>query len=176
MLDTQIFFFLNDFAGQSPFLDSVIVFFASYLAYILVAAFVAFLFFSAYTKREKWEILAVTVISAGIARGFITEVIRYFYHRPRPFTELGIHPLFTDSAWSFPSGHATFFFAMATAIYLYNRKWGMWFFAGTVLVTLARVAAGVHYPSDILGGAIIGVFTGYFTYRAVRSYLARKTN
>ena len=75
----------------------------------------------------------------------------------------------TDSAWSFPSGHATFFFAMATAIYLYNKKWGIWFFVGAILISIGRVIAGLHYPSDILGGAIIGAFVAYVTF-----YVAQK--
>ncbi|HEY4500828.1 MAG TPA: hypothetical protein VJI70_00985, partial [Candidatus Paceibacterota bacterium] len=62
-LDTQLFYLLNGLSGQSPFLDEVIVFFASYLAYILIALFLVFLFFSQYTKREKMQIFLVTVIS-----------------------------------------------------------------------------------------------------------------
>ncbi len=157
-LDTQVFYALNSLAGQSSFVDGAIVFCASYLAYILAVLFPVLVFFSQYSKREKWELLLVPGAAALVSRFGVAELIRFFYHHPRPFVGLpGVHALFTDSSWSFPSGHATFFFALSTAIYLYNKKWGTWFLVASVVVTLGRVMAGVHYPSDILGGALIGV-------------------
>ena len=71
---------------------------------------------------------------------------------------------------SFPSGHAAFFFALAMAVYFYNKKWGTWFFATAILITVARVIAGVHYPPDILGGAVIGIMVAYIVF-----YFAERT-
>ena len=174
--DTQLFFLLNGLAGKSPVFDGLIVFCASYLAYILGALFLALVFFSSYSRYRKLEILVVTATSSIIARFGITEIIRAFYHRPRPFSVLQTHQLLTDSAWSFPSGHATFFFAMATALYLYNKKWGIGFFLATILITVSRVIAGVHYPSDILGGAVIGILVGYGTVYFVRKLAPQETH
>lgn len=169
-LDTQLFFFLNGLAGQSLFFDGIIVFFASYLAYLMPVIFLGLVFFSSYSRREKWILLVVAGAASVIARFGVAELIRLFYHRPRPFLVLpDVHALFTDSAWSFPSGHATFFFAFSTAVYLYNKKWGIGFFVATVLITVSRVIAGVHYPSDIIGGAIIGIIVAYITV-----YIARR--
>ena len=167
-LDTQLFYLLNNLAGQLPIRDTVIVFFASYLAYVLVVVFLALVFFSAYSKREKLEMLLVAGISSIIARFGITELIRFLYHRPRPFSVLPVHQLLTDSAWSFPSGHATFFFALATAVYLYNKKWSIGFFVATILMTVSRIIAGIHYPSDIVGGAAIGVVIALITFYVAR--------
>ncbi|MFA6519919.1 MAG: phosphatase PAP2 family protein [Candidatus Paceibacterota bacterium] len=164
-MDTQIFFVLNNLAGQSPVFNSAVVFLASYLPYLLVVLLLALVFFSQYSKREKWQILLIVGISALVARFGVTELIRLFIHRPRPFLAMPVHQLLTDSAWSFPSGHATFFFALSTAVYLYNKKWGVWFFVATVLITVSRVIAGIHYPSDIIGGALIGSAVAYVTYR-----------
>lgn len=173
-LDTQLFYLLNNLAGQSRVFDSIVVFLASYLAYILVALFLALVFFSQYPRRKKWEIVLVTGTSAVIARLGVTELIRFLYPRPRPFSVLPVHQLLTDTAWSFPSGHATFFFAMATAIYFYNKKWGIGFFIATILITVSRVIAGVHYPSDIIGGALIGVLVAYGVVSVVRMIVAAK--
>lgn len=163
-LDIQLFHLLNGLAGKSPFFDGVVVFFASYLAYILPAVLLALVFFSGYPRRVKIDLLLTAAAASIIARTGVTEVIRYFYHRPRPFSVLETNQLLTDSAWSFPSGHATFFFALSTVVYLYNRRWGMASFAASALITVSRVIAGVHYPSDIVAGAIIGVLAGYFAY------------
>ncbi len=163
-LDTQLFYLFNDLAGQSPLFDGVIVFFASPTAYIFIAVFLMWLLFSHYPRREKLYILLVVASSAVVARLGVTELIRLFYHRPRPFLDLPTTQLLTSNEWSFPSGHAAFFFAMATAVYLYNKKWGMGFFVAATLITVSRVIAGIHYPSDVIAGALIGTIVGYAVF------------
>ena len=176
-LDTQLFYLLNGVVGQSAILDGVIVFIASYLPYLVVAAFIVFVAFSKYSRQGKLELLLVAGAASVIARLGFTELIRFFYQHPRPFTALpDVHQLFTDSAWSFPSGHAMFFFAMATAIYLYNKKWGIGFLLAAALITVGRVIAGVHYPSDIVGGAIIGALIASITVYFARKLLAEKAH
>jgi len=70
----------------------------------------------------------------------------------------GIHMLVNcGSGRSFPSSHAVNNFAVATLFSTYYRRWRWWFFSWATLVALSRPAVGVHYPSDILGGAAIGV-------------------
>lgn len=175
-LDTQLFYALNSLAGQSHLLDWVIVFFASYLAYIMGVLFLALVYFSHYPVREKWEIFWVTAISSLVARFGVAELIRLFYHRLRPYADpalSNVHRLITDASWSFPSGHATFFFAMAMALYLYNKKWGTWFFIAATFIAIARVIAGVHYPSDIIGGAVIGIAVAYAIFHVARRVAAR---
>jgi undecaprenyl-diphosphatase len=175
-MDIQLFYFFNNLAGRWGVFDMVVVFFAHYVPYLLMVVFLGFLYFSKYSLQKKIHIFWVTMLSAAIARGFITELIRMFYHRPRPFVALPVHQLLVDSAWSFPSGHATFFFAMAAALYFHNKKWGAWFFVASVLISIARVIAGVHYPSDIVGGALIGVAVAYTVthYLSKDAYDARK--
>mgnify|MGYP001590667369 FL=1 len=114
-------------------------------------------------KPEKLRLFWFAAASAAIARFGVTEAIRFFYHRPRPFLALQINKLSADGDWlysiknwSFPSGHSAFFFAMATAIYFCNKKWGIGFFIAAILMNISRIIAGAHYPSDIIGGAIIG--------------------
>ena len=171
--DIQLFYLLNSLAGQQRVFDELIVFLALYLPYLIPFILLVLVFCSAYSRREKWELVLVAAVSSIIARAGVTELIRYFYHRPRPFTALDTPSLFTDTAWSFPSGHATFFFAMATAVYLYNKKWGIGFFIATILITMSRVIAGVHYPSDILDGAAIGILVAYATAAVVRHRTAQ---
>lgn len=60
-------------------------------------------------------------------------------------------------AASFPSGHATTAFAFATALALFIPRWGLAFFLAALAIAVARVAVGAHYPSDVLGGMVLGV-------------------
>ena len=156
-LDLKLFYLLNDLAGHSRMFDALVVFLAAYLQYVLLLVFLVFLYVSRHAMREKLRIFLVTVFSAGIARFGVTEIIRFFYHRPRPFITYHVHQLLSDTEWSFPSGHSAFFFAMAGALYCYNKKWGTGFFVAAVLMNISRVIAGIHYPSDILGGMIVGM-------------------
>ena len=66
---------------------------------------------------------------------------------------------------SFPSGHALFFFAIGYMIYLYDKKWGYFFLFLAILMGVARVMVGMHYPLDILGGAIIGMLVAFYFYK-----------
>lgn len=170
-LDTTLFFLLNNCAGYSQLADSIIVFFAEYLAYILVAVFFVLVYLSKERLREKIVMISIVAFSSLFARYVITELIRFFYHRPRPFLTYHVHQLLPETSYSFPSGHSTFFFAFSYAIYLYNKKWGVWFLGATVLMTISRIMAGVHYPSDIVGGAIIGILAAKLSFVYLRKRL-----
>ena len=170
-LDIQLFHFFNNFAGQSRIFDTLIIFLAEYFQYLLVIVFLLLLYFSGYARPEKIRVFLVTIGSIIVSRLGVAELIRFFYHRPRPFLALEAHKLiansdwfYSDTEWSFPSGHSAFFFAMATAIYLYNKKWGVGFFIAAILMNVSRIVAGVHYPSDILGGMIVGMLTAYVIF------------
>lgn len=180
VLDIKLFYLFNSLAGQSHIFDTLIVFLAAYLQYFLVFTFLLLFYFSGYAKPEKIRIFWATIVSIAIARLGVTELIRFFLHRPRPFLTLQVHKLlssgwfYSDTEWSFPSGHSAFFFAMATAIFLYNKKWGVGFFIAAILMNISRIIAGVHYPSDILGGAIIGIVVGYIVFHFVEKQKPRE--
>ena len=168
MFDLKLFYFFNNLAGQYRIFDALVIFLAGYFQYLLIAIFLLLLFFSGYGKPEKLRIFWVTVISITVARLGAVELIRFFYHRPRPFMAIQVHQLLSENEWSFPSGHSAFFFAMAMAIYFYNKKWGTWFFIAAILMNISRIIAGVHYPSDIIGGAIIGMAVAYIVFTLLK--------
>jgi undecaprenyl-diphosphatase len=73
---------------------------------------------------------------------------------------------------SFPSDHATAAFAIAVSIWLRSRRIGWLVLAIATILAVARVAVGVHYPSDVLGGAILGTAAAlFFWLPPVRGYL-----
>ena len=162
-LDIKLFYFFNDIAGKSFIADAFIVFLSEYLQYLVVAVLLLLLYVSYHTSREKRRIFQVVIISIFISRVAVTELIRMFYHRPRPYLEIPAHNLLNESAFSFPSGHAAFFFALAAAVYGFNKKWGIGFFISAAVISISRIAAGIHYPSDIIGGMIIGMLAAYLT-------------
>lgn len=142
--------------------DWLTIFFASYLQYVLGILFFVFLAIKV-APVKRWQAFWSGIVSVIVARGIITTAIRYFYHKPRPFVVNNFIPLITENDFSFPSGHMTFFFALSTVIYVHDKKWGVWFMIASALMGIARIAAGVHWPSDIIGGAAIGIAIGWLT-------------
>ena len=160
-MDLQIFQAINNFAGRWSWLDWLGRFFATDVAYIIVIVMVLICILYKPLRRT----IFVSFVSASIARGVIVTIIRWLYHRPRPILVTDVHALVVNNEWSFPSGHASFFFALATGVFLYNRKWGIVLYIFSVLMGLARIFVGVHWPSDILAGAALGIVVGYGVFR-----------
>lgn len=159
--DLAIFNFFHSFADQSSAMNWLIIFFGKYLAYLMVFA-TLFLLWQEKSWRHrvyKFSLIALAVI---LSRGLITGIIRFFAFRSRPFVQLELAPVFNHGdVASFPSGHASVFFALAFAIFLFNKKLGSIFLLGALLMGLARIAAGVHWPLDIIAGALIGILSAF---------------
>lgn len=164
-LDTKLFYALYHFAGISNWGDRLILFFGDYFIYVLILVFLAFLYRDFQrTRFQSLKLYMFSFAAALFARYGVASFIRIFVHRPRPFLALSLPHLINDTAYSFPSGHTIFIFALATGVLFFNRKLAYFFYASGLLVALARVAGGVHYPSDIVGGALLGIATTTILY------------
>lgn len=150
---------LNDFLRQHDAVEDPLVFYIN-ISEVLFAATLAVIFLAAQGHRwREWRRASVAaVISAGLALA-LAAVIGGLVDRARPFVaDPGqLHLFVAHSAdASFPSDHATASFAIAIAILLRKPRWGLVALALAAILSVGRVAAGVHYPSDALGGAALG--------------------
>lgn len=170
-MDIVIFNFFNSLANRNFFFDLVIIFFAKWLPYFIILIFLVYYGLKLYKNKITYGQALLPIISATIARGVIKEIIVFFYSRPRPFEVIKIHQLLgdTETGGSFPSGHAIFFFALSAGIYSYNKKAGLIFLIASSLMTLARIAAGLHWPSDILAGAVLGIAASFFIWTLMKT-------
>lgn len=150
-MDTQLFVTINSWAGQVQVLDWLAIFFGKYFIY-LFAAGIALLWFQ---KKYRWQVY-LALGSALVNRGIIGEVIKRLVQRPRPYQIIGVHQLIADNELnvSFPSGHAIIFFSLAFAFWGTKYFWP--FFILACIASFSRIFAGLHYPSDIVAGAVIG--------------------
>jgi len=157
--DYLIFQKINNLAGQCSWFDKLMIFLSEYLIYFLFIGGLVYLFFF---YEKQWKKLIPVILAIILSRGIITEIIRFFYYRPRPFLT---HPvtLLTqhDISGSFPSGHMTFIFPLIYFVALANKKMGWVFLVLGVLMGLARIYVGVHYPLDIIFGILIGVLSAW---------------
>jgi undecaprenyl-diphosphatase len=167
-MNQSLFLFIHNFSGRSPILDGIGIFFANYLVYFLVLGFL-FLVLVEDGSRRKLYRFAEGALAILLSRGIVTELIRHFYYHPRPFEFYGFVSLVPESGASFPSGHMTFLFALAMAVWYANRKWGIVYFLLSLVVGIARIYAGVHWPLDILGGIVVGIACGMIVHGLLRS-------
>lgn len=168
-LDLYFLNLINGFAGKWDFLDYFFMFCADYLGNVLLFVLVIFL---AINYRKYWRMVLEAVIAAVFTRFVLTALIRWLWFRPRPFLALNFAPLISQSAKeaSFPSGHASFYFALSTIVYYYNKKAGILFFAASFLIAVSRVFVGVHWPSDVFVGAILGILMGIILNKIFRKH------
>lgn len=169
-MNISIFSYLYSFTHQLTFLDGLIVFCAVELIYIMflvagIFIFINYKFFQIRNTfiilRDKWKEIFSIILSPAIA-WIIASSSKILIHTSRPFILLSnIQPLFKESGYAFPSGHATAISALAFAIYFKNKKLGYIFMIAGILIGLARIAGGVHFPVDIIGGYLLGFLVAF---------------
>lgn len=164
--DSTIFHFLYSFAELNRALDLFIIFLGSILPYLvgLAVIILPYLLLESSDRRSisKGEAIIYAFISGIIARFAITPLIRFYFPRERPFTLLHLTPLIANETGSgFPSGHAVFFFALAASVWFFDRKFGYLLGVLALVIGLARIAAGVHWPTDVIVGAVVGVLVSF---------------
>jgi undecaprenyl-diphosphatase len=155
-LDRVLFFLINGFLAN-PVTDAIMPFVTSEdflkIFYVVIVALLAW----RGDKRLRWLIL-FSIITMVLTDQISSNFLKHWIERPRPchrFTE--IHLLVgCGGGFSMPSSHAANVFGQAFLISRFV-KWSRWpLFLFAVSVALSRVFVGVHYPGDILAGAILG--------------------
>lgn len=135
---------------------------------IAVPAGMAIAGFIKHDNKLKWD--ALYTGAAFLASSIVTRATKAIVNRQRPFERYPFIVQRDDEAGglSFPSGHTSSAFCTATSISLRYRKWYViapaYIFATSV--GWARMYQGVHYPSDVLAGALVGACSAWIGYKA----------
>ena len=126
--------------------------------------------------NPRWKLASASaLVAAGVAL-LANQVISHLWDRPRPFTTHAAltHVLSartTDP--SFPSDHAAAAFAIAFAVYAFSRRGGALFLAAATLIALSRIALGLHYPSDVVAGMLVGLGAAVLVTHAGQMSISR---
>lgn len=165
-MDYLIFQQINSLVGKYLWLDSLGIYLAEHFEHVLIFFLLLFL---VKNFKKYWPLVIKGFGAAILARFGIVELIRFLWERPRPFVENNINLLLDQAATpSFPSGHAAFYFALSTIVYFYNKKAGLFFFLASFLISIARVFSGIHWPSDIVVGALVGIISGWLIQKFLK--------
>jgi undecaprenyl-diphosphatase len=171
-MDQALFQFVNGLAGRVPLLDgSMRLLVNDYFVPTTLFLLLIYFWFEGRTMadRESNQRAVIRVIAAFLFANAIVKACNLLYFRPRPFSTQEVHLLFyrpSDSSW--PSNPAAVGFAFTAVIWQRNRNLGAVMGLLASLFAVARVYCGVHYPLDVVSGALVGVFAAHLTTRAYR--------
>jgi undecaprenyl-diphosphatase len=122
---------------------------------------------------KVWPWVAFFIITVALTDQFSANLIKNLVQRPRPCNDenfmINVHTLLggCSGSFSFPSSHATNHFGMAWFIFLtmknYFKNWSYLFFLWAATIAYGQVYIGIHYPTDVLGGAVLGSIIGIAT-------------
>lgn len=168
-LDQAIFYFVNHTLG-TPLLDVTMPWLTDINQHwvgrgLLIGLWLLLLVRAGKEGRIAALLLIPTIVFSD---QLSSSVLKFMFDRPRPCHTLVDVRLLVPcgSGYSFPSSHAVNGFAAATVLSHYFGRWWWGFFGFAFLLALSRVYVGVHYPSDVIGGATIGLLCGWGVVRA----------
>jgi undecaprenyl-diphosphatase len=174
-VDQGIVSWISRLVGKSGALDRVMILLASdYFLPVCISLILLCLWFTGrgFKERDRNQKACVcSAITIGIAMGFVL-VANSIWRHPHPFQDMPwllepvtMHIFYPIHDPSFPSNSSCLTFAAAAGVWQFNRRWGYMMLIPAVLMPLAKLYAAVYYPSDIIGGAILGILTAFFVAR-----------
>lgn len=147
-------------------MDTIIIFGAKYLIIAPLLLALASLWRAPREKQREMLIRGAIILPFAYVLALI---VRHFWYDPRPFVTGGFAPLIPHAADNgFPSDHALLAAALAAAVGFSSRKIAASMWVITLLIGLARVAAGVHHWSDIAGSILVVLVTAWAAHAIMR--------
>jgi undecaprenyl-diphosphatase len=178
-LDREAFLFFN--GSYLPWLDPIMLFITSTIVWIPLYLILVYLIIKEY-KKEAWTIFLAIAITILLSDQITSSLMKPYFARLRPSQDPALEGLvhivqgYKGGKFGFASSHAANTFGLATFFWLAlggKRKWIAFLFLWAAVVTYTRVYLGVHYPGDIIIGALIGILCGIAGFR-ISGWLARR--
>jgi len=158
-LDWSVFHAINVGVASRDWLEDPVTLFGRLAVTLYALATIGLWFLARPYGDLKWKLACASALVAAAVAMLANQVISRVWDRPRPYeTHPGSDHLLSAPSPdpSFPSDHAAAAFAIAFAVLAFSRRGGLAFLAAATLIGLSRIALGMHYPSDVVAGALVG--------------------
>jgi undecaprenyl-diphosphatase len=123
-------------------------------------------------KRIGFTMLVALVIGYAIGEGCVKNIVQR--HRPTLGIESYKFLVSIPTSYSFPSGHTTSSFAAAGVIWVSKAKYRIWALMLAIVIAFSRMYLHVHYPSDVLGGIVLGLACAYASVHIVKYIVIKR--
>ncbi len=168
-LDHRLFLFFN--SVNSPFWDVVMNFMS--LVAVWIPMYLAILFFLGIRYKKRFWVIILFIILAVVLSDQISVFIKNAFDRPRPCHESSLQGLVhmvngkCGGMYGFVSSHAanSFSVALLSLLLIRNSWYSLFIIIWAAVVSYSRIYLGVHYPGDVLGGALLGILIGWGVYK-----------
>jgi len=173
-MDYRLYHHINELVEHHPWLGTTSATVEGWSIPFFALATVA-LWLAAPTDRErKWKLASVTALVSSVLALLGNLTIAHVWSRARPFVPHPDASVFLPRSHdsSFPSDHASAAFAIAVAVLAFDRMVGSVLLFAAALVSVGRVVTGVHYPADVLAGALVGASAALLVVRFGRRPIA----
>ena len=165
-LNITLFRMINDLGKEHTYLNPLFIFLAEYSLYFLAMAVIVFFF----TRNGRNRIMVVCAGLTFIFAEVVGKLVSNLHTNYQPFSVLDdVNKLIEkDINNSFPSDHTILFFSFCMTFWLFSKsRYRFLWLIVAVLVGISRVGVGVHYPADILVGALISMAAALIVYKIV---------
>jgi membrane-associated phospholipid phosphatase len=172
----MLFHAVNSGVATRDWLEDPVTAAADLVVPIYAVATVALWLLARPYGSPRWKLACVSALTSSAVALLANQAISHVWARTRPFVD---HPASTHvlsartTDPSFPSDHAAAAFAIAFCVLVFSRRAGAAFVAAATLIGLSRVALGMHYPSDVLGGTLVGLGAATLVTSVGRPWVVR---
>jgi len=168
-MNVDLFRTINDLGKEYTYLNNFFIFMADYMVFVL--AFIALIFW--FTRREENRMMIISATISFILAEMMGKIAGTLHSNNQPFAELSNVNKLIEKAVdnSFPSDHTILFFAFCMTFFIYQKRWRYIWIMLALVVGISRIWVGVHYPADVIVGAIISIFSTF-----IASFIVSRLN
>ncbi|GGW23145.1 phosphatase PAP2 family protein [Arenibacter certesii] len=167
--DRDTFIYLNSLGLEDyDIFWSIVTNFSTWIPLFLLFIY---LVIKEYSKKEALWVIGTVILTLAVV-AMLTGITKEFVARLRPNNTEEINTLIrilkSPTSYSFFSGHASSSFSVTTSVFLFLRhrfKWSWLFYIWPLTFVLSRIYVGVHYPLDLIVGAVVGIFFAILFYK-----------